>query len=95
MRIHSKMWATVSVTVLVGLGAGLAGFRFGAAASSTAAAIAEAPTVLPSVVTPRRSYAEIVDRVAPAVVTIRSALRGFTRRTSASVESPWSWARLR
>jgi S1-C subfamily serine protease len=70
------MWAVVGVFVLVGLGAGLAGFRFGAAApSSTPAAIAQAPAVLPSIVTPRQSYAEIVDRVAPAVVTIRSARR--------------------
>jgi serine protease Do len=76
MRIHSKMWAVVGAFVLVGLGAGLAGFRFGAAAaSSTPAASAQAPAVLPPVVTPRQSYAEIVDRVAPAVVTIRSARR--------------------
>ncbi len=75
MRIQSKMWALVGAIVVVGLGAGLAGFRFGAAASSTSAAIAQAPAVLPSVVTPRQSYAEIVDRVAPAVVTIRSARR--------------------
>ncbi len=75
MRIHSKMWVMASAIILVGLGAGLAGLSSGAAASSTPAAIAQAPAVLPSVVTPRQSYAEIVDRVAPAVVTIRSARR--------------------
>ena len=75
MRIHSKIWPMVIAAVLVGLGAGLAGFRFGSKSSFAPAVMAQAPAVPPSIITPRQSYADIVDRVAPAVVTIRSARR--------------------
>jgi S1-C subfamily serine protease len=75
MRIQPKVWTVIGAIMLVGLGAGLAGFRVGAAASSTPAAMAQTPAPPPSVITPRQSYADIVDRVAPAVVTVRSARR--------------------
>ena len=85
MRIHSKWWSLVGAFLVVGLWAGLTGFHFGSHSSITPAATAQAPAPPPPVTTPRQSYADIVDRVAPAVVTIRSA-----RRIRAAQQFPFS-----
>jgi Do/DeqQ family serine protease len=85
MRITSKSLMIFSLILVVGLAAALVGFRFGAAATHgvMAASPQEQPTTR-SVTTSRDSYADVVDRVAPAVVTIRSA-----RRVRASQQFPF------
>ena len=80
MRIHSKMWATVSVTVLVGLGAGLAGFRFGAAASSTPAAVAKA----------RISHRNAAGGARPSELRVVAYASGLGTSMLARSRAPWT-----
>ena len=73
MRIHSKPLTIFSLIVVIALGGGLAGYRFGAV--SIPGVMAQTQPAAQSVTASHDSYADVVDRVAPAVVTIQSARR--------------------
>ena len=73
MRIHSKPLAIFSLIVVTALTAGLVGYRLGA--GSIPSVMAQTQPATQSLPTSHDSYADVVDRVAPAVVTIRSARR--------------------
>lgn len=87
MRIGSKSRAIFSPILVVGLAAGLAGFRFGAA--PIPGALARTKPASQSVTTPRASYADIVDRAAPAVFALRSARRVRAARQVPFFDDPF------
>jgi serine protease Do len=73
MRTPPRILTMLAVVVAIGIAAGAAGFLYGT--SSATAMAAQAPAPATPVSAPRQSYAPIVDRAVPAVVTIRSARR--------------------
>jgi len=77
MHTGSKSLVASTAILAVTLVGGLVGYRFGSAfdhGAMAAAPVAPAPLAIHSATSPD-SYADIVDRAAPAVVTIRSARR--------------------
>jgi len=76
MHIRSKSLPTISLISVGVIAAALAGFELGtASAHKVMAASPQTQSPAGSVAPSRDSYADIVDRVAPAVVTIHSARR--------------------
>jgi serine protease Do len=77
MRTTNRTLTMLGAVAAIGLAAGAAGFWYGA--SSANAAAAQALPASPASTSPqsyaRQSYAPVVERVVPAVVTIRSAHR--------------------
>jgi serine protease Do len=73
MRNVPRTLPMLGAVAAIGIAAGAAGFLYGTSAPTATAAQAVTPP--PPVSAPRQSYAPIVDRVVPAVVTIRSARR--------------------
>ncbi len=72
MQVRSRLLLAASAMMVIGLAAD-AGLQPGA--MSALAAAPQAPATVPLASFPRQSYAPVVDKVAPTVVTIRSARR--------------------
>src|SRR5690349_13122968 len=76
MRSNSKTMAILSLIFLAGFGGSFLGYRLGEGSPRASAQTrTAAPPAALAVSTVHDSYADVVDRVAPAVVTIRSARR--------------------